>query len=99
MAASTAPVVNKPLTVANAILPTEPTELPSEYYVARWYAAYTSANHEKGVAKQLDERSVEHSLLLYESVRRWKDRRVKLQSAGAGRDSPCGIQWCANASP
>ncbi|SRR5437016_6716879 len=79
MAASTAPVVNKPLTVANAILPTEPTELPSEYYVARWYAAYTSANHEKGVAKQLDERSVEHSLLLYESVRRWKDRRVKLQ--------------------
>jgi transcription antitermination factor NusG len=30
------------------------------------------------VAKQLEERSVEHFLPLYESVRRWKDRRVKL---------------------
>jgi transcription antitermination factor NusG len=45
----------------------------------RWYAAYTSANHEKRVAKQLEERAVEHFLPLYESVRRWKDRRMKLQ--------------------
>jgi transcription antitermination factor NusG len=44
-----------------------------------WYAAYTAANHEKRVAKQLSERSVEHFLPLYESVRRWKDRRVQLQ--------------------
>ena len=45
----------------------------------RWYVAYTSANHEKRVAQQLTWRSVEHFLPVYESVRRWKDRRVRLQ--------------------
>ena len=45
----------------------------------QWYAAYTSANHEKRVAQQLTWRSVEHFLPVYESVRRWKDRRVPLQ--------------------
>jgi transcription antitermination factor NusG len=44
-----------------------------------WYAAYTCANHEKRIAQQLSVRSVEHFLPLYESVRRWKDRRVQLQ--------------------
>jgi transcription antitermination factor NusG len=44
-----------------------------------WYAAYTSANHEKRVAQQLAWRSVEHFLPVYESVRPWKDRRVRLQ--------------------
>jgi transcription antitermination factor NusG len=43
-----------------------------------WYAAYTCANHEKQVATQLDVRAVEHFLPLYSSVRRWKDRRVRL---------------------
>ncbi len=45
----------------------------------RWYAAYTCANHEKRVAEQLGQRSIEHFLPLYERVRRWKDRRVRLQ--------------------
>lgn len=45
----------------------------------QWYAAYTSANHEKRVAEQLGARSVEHFVPLYESVRRWKDRKVRLQ--------------------
>jgi len=44
-----------------------------------WYAACTRANHEKNVAQQLSERSVEHFLPLYESVRRWTDRRMHLQ--------------------
>jgi transcription antitermination factor NusG len=44
-----------------------------------WYAAYTCANHEKRVAEQLAERSVEHFLPLYESVRRWKDRQMRLK--------------------
>jgi transcription termination/antitermination protein NusG len=48
-------------------------------YEPRWYAAYTSANHEKRVAEQLVVRDVEHFLPVYESVRRWKDRRVTLQ--------------------
>lgn len=45
----------------------------------RWYAAYTCANHEKRVAEQLEVKSIERFLPLYESVRRWKDRRVRLQ--------------------
>lgn len=44
-----------------------------------WYAAYTNSNHEKCVALQLERRSIELFLPLYDSVRRWKDRRVKLQ--------------------
>jgi transcription antitermination factor NusG len=53
--------------------------LPVAYSEQRWYAAYTSANHEKRVAEQLGVRAVEYFLPLYESVRRWKDRRVTLQ--------------------
>jgi transcription antitermination factor NusG len=45
----------------------------------KWYAAYTNSNYEKCVAAQLERRSVEHFLPQYESVRRRKDRRVKLQ--------------------
>src|SRR5712692_10855821 len=52
--------------------------MPAEHVEPRWYAVYTSANHEKRVAVQLVQRSVEHFLPLYSSVRRWKDRRVKL---------------------
>jgi transcription antitermination factor NusG len=44
-----------------------------------WYAAYTRANHERRVADQLAERGVEHFLPQYESVRKWKDRKVRLQ--------------------
>lgn len=44
----------------------------------RWYAAYTCANHEKGVARQLEVRSVEFYLPLYEKLSRWKDRRVRV---------------------
>jgi|SRR5271155_821172 len=48
------------------------------YVQARWYAAYTRANHERRVAEQLVERGVENFLPQYESVRKWKDRRVRL---------------------
>lgn len=57
----------------------EPHSLPDIYREPRWYAVYTCANHEKRVAEQLIERNVEHFLPLYETVRRWKDRRVRLQ--------------------
>lgn len=46
---------------------------------AQWYAAYTYAKHEKKVAQQLEERSVESFLPTYRSVRRWKDRRKVLE--------------------
>ncbi len=55
------------------------SHLPLEYLEPRWYAIYTSANHERRVAEQLGVREVEHLLPLYASVRRWKDRRVTLQ--------------------
>ena len=55
-------------------------EFHTEHIVPRWYAVYTSANHEKRVAEQLSERQIESFLPLYESARRWKDRRVVLQS-------------------
>jgi transcription antitermination factor NusG len=59
--------------------PTEGLVLPPDYFEERWYAAYTCANHEKRVREQLEQRSVESFLPLYETVRRWKDRRVRLE--------------------
>jgi transcription antitermination factor NusG len=55
------------------------TQRPVASVRPQWSVAYTSANHEKRVAEQLVQRSVEHFLPTYESVRRWKDRRTKLQ--------------------
>jgi transcription antitermination factor NusG len=43
-----------------------------------WYAAQTSANHERRIAAQLLERKIDHFLPLYLSVRHWKDRTVRL---------------------
>lgn len=48
------------------------------YFQPRWYAVYTCANHELRVSDQLGSRGVEHFLPQYESVRRWKDRKVRL---------------------
>lgn len=45
----------------------------------KWFVAYTHSNYEKSVAAQLEQRSVEHFLPLYDSVRRRKDRRVRLR--------------------
>ena len=50
----------------------------SGYSEARWYAAYTCANHERRVAEHFGIRSIEHFLPQYESVRKWKDRKVRL---------------------
>jgi transcription antitermination factor NusG len=58
--------------------PTDSAMLPAAYVQPHWYAIYTSANHEKRIAEQLALRSLECFLPLYESVRRWKDRRVVL---------------------
>lgn len=45
----------------------------------QWYAVCTRSNHEKSASTQLEQRSIEHFLPLYESVRRWKDRRKRLE--------------------
>jgi transcription antitermination factor NusG len=49
------------------------------YLQPRWYAAYTCANHEKRVCEQLTQRRLASFLPVYESVRRWGDRRMRLQ--------------------
>lgn len=43
-----------------------------------WYVASTCPRHEKHVAQQLEERHIGSFLPLYTSVRRWKDRRKRL---------------------
>ena len=55
----------------------QPPCLPA-YADPYWYAVYTCANHEKRIAAQFNARSIENFLPLYESVRRWKDRRVRI---------------------
>ena len=50
-------------------------ETPDASKLAHWYAAYTTARHEKVVAQQLTERRVETFLPLYRNLHRWKDRR------------------------
>jgi transcription antitermination factor NusG len=56
-----------------------PLQIPQPVVSGKiWYAAYTRAQHQKQVAAQLTRRAVECFLPLYQSVRRWKDRRVVL---------------------
>lgn len=43
-----------------------------------WYAAYTYPRHEKYVAQQLIKHQIGSFLPLYSSVRRWKDRRRRI---------------------
>jgi transcription antitermination factor NusG len=65
------PILDFSATAAKALGPS--------YLERKWYAAYTFANHEKRVQEQLELRSIVSFLPLYETVRRWKDRRVHLQ--------------------
>ena len=50
-----------------------------DFQTARWYALFLECNQEKRVALHLAARDIEHFLPCYESLRQWKDRRVKLQ--------------------
>jgi transcription antitermination factor NusG len=67
------------IAMTNVAGPAKCLGMSSSFCEPLWYAAYTSANHEKRVAEQLAVRSVEHFLPQYASVRRWKDRRVRLE--------------------
>jgi transcription antitermination factor NusG len=60
-------------TLAEAAVPA------TDYLQPRWYAVQTCANHEKRVSQQLCQRTVEAYLPLYESMRQWKDRRMRLE--------------------
>src|SRR6267143_225483 len=66
--------------ISSATAPGMEPGLSAAHLASPWYAVYTCANHEKRVADQLRKRCVEYFLPLYECERRWKDRRVKLQT-------------------
>lgn len=51
----------------------------AEYGTPCWYAIYTKPRHEKRVAEQLIQKSVETLLPVYESIRRWKNGRHRVQ--------------------
>jgi transcription antitermination factor NusG len=55
------------------------TCLEAEGNQPSWYALYVRCNQEKLVARSLAGRGMEFFLPCYESVRQWKDRRVKLK--------------------
>jgi transcription antitermination factor NusG len=65
-------------TLSRIVLQDDPI-LAVNLFQKRWYAAHTHANHEKRVAEQLGRRDVEHFLPLYQSVRKWSDRRKRLE--------------------
>jgi transcription antitermination factor NusG len=62
-------------TTTSSLVPTVSESGCSEH----WFAVYTCANHEKRVAAHFEARAVNHFLPLYSSLRRWKDRRVRLE--------------------
>lgn len=74
-------IVHHPeISVATKVAPLEDGYgLPHAYREVRWYAACTSANREKRIADQLRVRGVENFLPVYQSRRKWKDRRVTLE--------------------
>jgi len=65
---------------AHALAAERTWDSPQEHSQPHWYAAYTRANHEKTTAAQLVQHGIDHFLPTYESVRRWKDRRVRLDT-------------------
>lgn len=44
-----------------------------------WYLVYTQANREKKAAVEITRRGVESFLPVYQTTRRWSDRRVRLE--------------------
>lgn len=58
------------------LLPTE--NLPDRADAAPWWALYTRHQHEKVVAEMLAAKGFDVFLPVYDSIRRWKDRRKVL---------------------
>jgi transcription antitermination factor NusG len=56
-----------------------PIVIPPSYLEVRWYAVWTRSRHEKAVSEQLEQRSVETFLPLYETVRQWRNGRHRVQ--------------------
>jgi transcription antitermination factor NusG len=73
-------IIWQPLTNPSNPVPNRMTETnETSYLQPHWYAVYTRSRHEKTVAEQLVHKSVEHFLPLYETIRKWKNGRVKVR--------------------
>lgn len=64
-----------------ATIDSQLTAVDREYLYAQtlWYAGYTATRHEKRIAEQLMQRSVEHFLPLYQTIHRWKNGRHRVE--------------------
>jgi transcription antitermination factor NusG len=54
-------------------------ELEDALQQPRWHVAYVVTRHEKAVAKELDRRSVESFLPVYQAVHYWNKRRAQVE--------------------
>jgi transcription antitermination factor NusG len=54
--------------------------MQAEWLAPKWCVLFVRSNQEKRVAQHLSSRAIEHFLPAYESVRQWRDRKVKLLS-------------------
>jgi len=57
----------------------KPEMLLTNFLEPQWFATYTRSRHEKTVAEHLSLRSVEFFLPIYETLRKWKNGRFKVQ--------------------
>ncbi len=55
------------------------THQPGVVNVARWYAVHTRARHEKAVITRLEEQGITTFLPTITEVRRWSDRRKRVE--------------------
>ena len=60
--------------------PSVGVSIPAAANGPRWYAVYTYPQHEKVVATQLEQKTVEVFLPTFSVTSRWKDRRVRIAS-------------------
>jgi transcription antitermination factor NusG len=59
--------------------PTALYSVPDAPDVTPWYVAYARPRHEKHIVRQLKERGIPSLVPLYTSLRRWKDRKKRLE--------------------
>lgn len=55
------------------------TPIPILIEPPKWFAIHTASNHERAVARQLQERSIPFFLPTYKQVNRWSDRRKEVE--------------------
>src|SRR5947209_9498032 len=52
--------------------------LQAQWVEPKWYVLFVRSNQEMRVAQHLQYRDIEHFVPVFESVRKWRDRKVKL---------------------